>query len=298
MVFKMIKYGALTLAAGAVAVSLVFGGEAFSYVRSSATSVRTAVKDQIPVEFQLRRARDLLNNILPEMQANVRLMAQQEVEIEAAKADLEAGQKALTDEAARILKVREAVGSGRAQFTFGGLTYTRDQLTQELARRFERYREAEATLAAKRQLLDGRQQSLAAAERQLEQMRLRKVALETQVETLAGQHRLVLAASSDGRVTIDAGKLAQAERLVAEIRQNLNVAERVLAREAKFTQAIPVDLIDEEDVMSRVARHFDASEKEKPVSVEDVPAPAPASAEKPDKAAKPASAAAAAAAAK
>src|SRR5690349_14777317 len=84
MVFRLIKYGVLTLAAGALVVSLLFGGEALSYVRTSGKSMRQSLNDRIPVEFQLRRARDLLGDILPEMQANVRVIAQQEVEIEAA----------------------------------------------------------------------------------------------------------------------------------------------------------------------------------------------------------------------
>jgi hypothetical protein len=102
-------------------------------------------------------------------------------------------------------------------------------------------------------------QALAAAEQQLEQMRVRKVALEGQVEALTGQYRLVQATSTRGQVKVDAGKLAQAERLVAEIRQQLNVAEHVLAREAKFTQPIPVDTIDPQDLVARVARHFEGA---------------------------------------
>jgi hypothetical protein len=149
------------------------------------------------------------------------------------------------------------VSSGRDNFALAGFSYTRDQLTQELARRFDRYREAEQVLAAKRKLIDSRRQALAAAEQQLDQMRVRKVALEGQVEALTGQYRLVQAASSHGNVQVDAGKLAQAERLVGEIRQQLNIAEHVLAREAKFTQPIPVDTIDPQDLVARVARHFD-----------------------------------------
>jgi hypothetical protein len=273
MILRLLKYGVLTVAAGALVVSLLFGGEALSYVRTSGKSVRQSVNEHIPLEFQLRRARDLLGDILPEMQANVRVIAQQEVEIEAARDDIEVSQKSLTEEAGRIRILREAVQSGRSNFTLVGLSYTRDQLTQELARRFDRYREAEQVLAAKRKLFDNRRQSMAAAEQQLEQMRVRKVALESQVEALTGQYRLVQTASSNSKVQIDVGKLAQAERLVAEIRQHLNVAEHVLAREAKFTQPIPVDAIDPQDLVARVVRHFGTGEA-KAASTVTPPAPA------------------------
>jgi chromosome segregation ATPase len=256
MIFKLVKYGVMTVAGGAVVLSLLFGGEALSYIRTSGRQMRQSVNEKIPVEFQLRRARDLLSDILPEMQANVRLMAQQEVEIEAVREDIDQSQKSLTEEAGRIRILREAVTSGRSSFSLSGLTYTRDQLVSELSRRFDRYREAEQILAAKRKLLDNRRQALAAAEQQLDQMRVRKVALESQVESLTGQYRLVQAASSNSRVQVDPGKLAQAEHLVSEIRQQLNVAEHVLAREAKFTMPVPVDSIDPQDLVARVERHF------------------------------------------
>ena len=55
-------------------------------------------------------------------------------------------------------------------------------------------------------------------------MRVRKVALESQVQALSGQYRLVQAASNKNGVRIDPSRLAEAERLVGQIRQQLNVA--------------------------------------------------------------------------
>src|SRR5687767_15974411 len=82
MIFKMVKLGLLTVAGVALVGGVVFGRELCSYVSSSARSVRHAVKDAGPIEFELRRARDLVDDSAPEMQANVRLTAQQAVEIE------------------------------------------------------------------------------------------------------------------------------------------------------------------------------------------------------------------------
>jgi hypothetical protein len=240
--------------------------------------MRTAVKENVPVEFQLRRARDLMDDILPEMQASVRLMAQQEVEIDAAKEEIAGSQKSLAEEAIRVQKLRDAVSCGQTTYTFGEIRYTRDQLKQELARQFDRYREAESILTAKQKLLDSRQASLAAAEQQFEQMRVRKVTLEGQIEALTGQYRLVQAASANTNVQIDPSRLAQAERLVGEIRRQLNVAEHVLAREAKFTQPIPIDVVDEQDLLAKVNRHF---AKEKEQSAKDTSAATEPDPEKP-----------------
>ena len=75
MICKLIKLGMLSAVGLTIAGGLVFGRELYSYVSSSARSVRTAVKDAVPVDFELRRARDLVDDIIPEMHACVRMIA-------------------------------------------------------------------------------------------------------------------------------------------------------------------------------------------------------------------------------
>ncbi len=86
--FKLIKYGTVALAGVFGTGLLVFGTQTFSYLRSSARTVRTAVHSNIPVEFELGRARDLLEDVGPQMQDDIRLIAEQEVEIDSAKQDI------------------------------------------------------------------------------------------------------------------------------------------------------------------------------------------------------------------
>ena len=88
MFMKLAKLGVLSVVTIGLAGALVFGRDAFSYVNSSMRSARSAVKDAVPVEFQLRRARDLVDDIIPEMHANIRLIAQQEVEISRLSKDI------------------------------------------------------------------------------------------------------------------------------------------------------------------------------------------------------------------
>jgi hypothetical protein len=74
---------------------LALGAGFLSYVRTSARSVQNSVKDSVPVEFEFRRARDLIEAILPELQAQVRMIAQEEVEIAALEAEVDAAKKRL-----------------------------------------------------------------------------------------------------------------------------------------------------------------------------------------------------------
>ena len=256
MVLKWIKIGALAAAAGCLAGGALFGGDLVSYVRSSARSVRTAVKDAVPIDFELRRARDLLEDIIPEMQANIRLIAQEEVEVAALKADIQQCQRSLEDDRRRISKVRDLLAVQQVRYELGGRQYTREQLREDLAGRFDRHREAELVLAGKDRLLAARDRSLHAAMQMLERTRSRKAQLEGQIEGLESQFRLVKAASVGSHIQVDNSKLAQTEKLISQIKKRLDVAERVLAHETRFVEAIPVDTIDEKELLAQVDEYL------------------------------------------
>jgi len=252
MILKTIKYGVLGLMGVAVIGGVLFGTDLLSYASSSARSVRVAMKDNVPIEFELQRARDMLEQIIPEMQANIRLIAEEEVEVANLQTDLRQGETSLTEERTRVTKLRDMLTADRVRYAVGGLEYTRDQVKEELARRFDRLKEAELVMAGKKRLLETRQKSLQAAMQVLDRTRSQKVRLEDQIAALESQHRLVKAASVGSPVQVDNSKLAQTEKLLSEIRKRLDTAERVLAHEARFIQPIQIDVITERDLVAQV----------------------------------------------
>ncbi|MGH7180198.1 MAG: hypothetical protein ACREJC_22660 [Tepidisphaeraceae bacterium] len=252
MLFKLIKLGVYSAVGVALIGGVVFGRELCSYATSSVRSMRAAVKQNVPVDFQLRRARDLVDDIVPEMQANVRIIAQQEVEIAALKEDIARSNKSMVEERTRLARLRDGLGSTNVSFTFNSITYTRDQLKEDLARRFDQIKEAEVILSGKQRLLENRQKSLAAAAQTLERTRSQKSLLESQIAALESQNQLVKAEAIGSGVQIDNSKLAQTEKLIAEVKKQLDVAERVLAHESRFVQPIQIDVIDEKDLTSQV----------------------------------------------
>ncbi len=253
---RMIKYAAIGAVALCLVGGLLFGGDLLSYMNSSYRSVQSAVKDSVPMEFELQRARNLLDDIIPEMQANVRLIAQEEVEIAHLKSDIETAQRSLGEEKVRLARIRDVLGSDRVRYVLGGTEYTREQVTDDLARRFERVKEAEVVLAGKRRLQETREKSLHAAMQMLERTRAQKARLEDQIQGLESQYRLVQAAAVGSQVQIDSTKLAQTDKLIRDLRKRLDVAERVLAREAQFTQPIEIKGVDEKDLIAQVDEYL------------------------------------------
>jgi chromosome segregation ATPase len=260
MITKWLKMAVLGTVGLGLVGGLIFGKDVVSYVRSSAKSVRTVVKDSVPIEFELRRARDLLEEIIPEMHANIRLIAQEEVEVAALKAEITKSQEGLDEERGKIKTLRGSLETPKAQYCFAGRQYTRDDVKADLAARFERLKEGELVLASKQRLLTSREGSLNAATQLLEKTRSQKRILENKIETLASQYRLVKAASVGSKFQVDNSKLAQTEKLIAQIQKRLDVAERVLAHESRFVENIPVDTVPEADLVAQVDEYFQQHE--------------------------------------
>jgi hypothetical protein len=262
MIIKWLKRGVIVAVSVSILGGLLFGKDVVSYVRSSAKSVRTVVKDAVPIEFELRRASDLLEQIIPEMHSNIRQIAQEEVEVAALKVDISRSEESMKQEELRIAKLRDALTEPKAQYCFAGKEYPRSYVKEDLANRFERFKESELVLAGKKKLLASREGSLHAAMQVLEQTRSRKKMLATKIESLTSQYRLIQAASVGSNIQVDNSKLAQTEKLIAQIKKRLDVSERVLAHESQFVQSIPVDAVAEQDLLTQVDDYFKTREQQ------------------------------------
>ncbi len=261
MVFTWIKRGILLGVGAAVVGGLIFGRDLASYVKSSAKMTRTAVKDSVPIEFELKRAQDLLDEILPEIHTNIRRIAQEEVEIAALKSDLGTSEKAFNEEKDRIQKIRQTLMVQQASYAIGGRQISREDLTKDLAFRFDRFKEAEIVLASKQRMLSTREAGLQAAMQMLERTKAQKELLASKIQALESQHRLVKAASVGSGMSFDNSKIAQTEQLIGQIKKRLDVAERVLAHESKFVQPIEIETIDATQLIRKIDDHFSGADK-------------------------------------
>jgi chromosome segregation ATPase len=256
MLWKAIKFGTIGVVVVGLVGGLVFGRDLHSYVSSSLHSLRTGVRDSVPIEFELRRARHQLSQIVPEIKANIRMIAKEEVEVAALEEEIERTEEALTAERAKIEKLSGLLGSGDAVMFVGERQYSRSEVKTDLARRFDRYKEAEAVLEAKRRLLATRRTSLEGALTMLDKAKHNKALLADRIEMLEGKWRLVQAASMGSDVRVDNSKFAQTQKLIDQIKKRLDVAERVLAHQGRFVEEIEVDVVDADDLLTQIGEHF------------------------------------------
>ncbi|MBN1816067.1 MAG: hypothetical protein JW828_01825 [Sedimentisphaerales bacterium] len=256
MLWKWFKRGVVITAAAAVVGGLVFGTEAISYVKSCAHWTRSTVKDSVPIEFELQRAQQLLDEIMPEIHQNIRLIAQEEVEIAALKSDLTRSQESFSEEEQRIKALRNCLNTQQVTYTFAGRDFNREELKQDLAWRFERFKEAQIVMDSKKQMLNTRENALSASMQMLDRARTQKRILASKIEALQAKHRLVKASTIGSGVQFDNSKIAQTEKLIGEIKKRLDVAEKVLAYESHFVQTVPVESVRETELLQEIDQHF------------------------------------------
>jgi hypothetical protein len=252
MLWKAIKLATITVGSAALVGGFICETEAGSYVRSTYNSMFRAVKADVPVDFQIQRARDLLADTGPEMQKNVRLMAEEEVDIADLRTDIGRTKQSLADEKTRLQKLRDDLATAQVSFIFGDFTYSRQELAQELSRRLQNYQQGLSAESQKEQLLIDRQKALGAAVQAMDIARAQRTTLESEIEGLEGRYRLVQATAAGSGEEIDNSKLAQATQAVGEIRRQLDISDRMLAQEARFSQPMPIDTVNEKDLLSQV----------------------------------------------
>src|SRR5262245_43370910 len=250
---------------GSVAVAalsgVIFGTDAYSYISTSAKKFRTEVKSNVPLEFEIERARNQVADLIPDIQKNMHIIAQEEVEIDDLRGQIARSEKNLGVEKQKLLTLCSDVGNSQGKFHYSGRTAKPGEVKGEVARRFERFQTAEATLKAKKQMLDARERSLVAAREKLEGMFSAKRDLEVEVQNLEARLKMLQAAQTTSQFNFDDSQLSRCKKTIMELRKRLDIAERILDQDGKLID----NLTDEtpevsEDIVEQVHHYFGVSD--------------------------------------
>lgn len=254
---RWIKYGVGAVIVVGLAGFAVLGTNFASYLRTSTSAVQETIRETVPIEFELRHAGDMIEDILPDLQAQVRMIAQEEVEIAALETDITESRQRLSSEQTTLASLRNQMRVQQVSYSINGRNVERQQLTEQLHQRFKRFKQGELALSSKQKLLEKRQGGLRAAIALLDKMRHRKAELEQKVEALAAQHRLIQASAVESGHLADGSSLSEADQLLQQIETRLSVAERVLAHEQDiFPVSVTDELVDEAQLLTELDSYF------------------------------------------
>jgi hypothetical protein len=254
MVKKALCGTAIAVGLGA----LIFGHDFHSYARTWGTSVRDAVKSEVPVEFEVERARKMIEDLVPDIRNCMSVIAEQQVDIEHLTTDINRKSSALVKQKEAIMTLRTDLDSGKSTFRYANHSYTTTEVKRDLSKRFDRFKIAEETLGRQEQILGARNKALTANQEKLENMLVMKGDLEVQIEQLEARMKAIQAAETVSTLEIDHSQLARAKKLIRELNRQLDVKEKVLDAEGKFTGLIPVEASQDSEAANDIAEQVDA----------------------------------------
>lgn len=247
----------LVIGGGAALLSVVFfGRDAFSYLRTTAGYMTGAVRESVPVEFQVDRARGLIQDLAPEVRKNMHVIAKEEVEVRRLDEQIAANRAKLAKEKEQLLRLKTDLATGKGEFSYADRTYTAAEVRHDLANRFERFKTSEATLVSLSDMRNARQKSLAAARQKLESMLASKRQLQVEVENLDARVQMIAAAKATSQYQFDDSRLGHAKELISSLRSRLEVDERLVNSESHFHDEIPLDKATSSNIIEQVTEHF------------------------------------------
>jgi predicted nucleic acid-binding Zn-ribbon protein len=256
----MVKKGMVLGAAALLLLGLLFGREGFSHVKTSLGWVRQSVRESVPVDFEISRARQMIKDLDPEIHRNMHLIAKEEVEVKNLREQLGDAEKQLVKNKSDISRLTQDLKTGDRHFVYCGKSYSATQVENDLSRRFDQYKVKEATLGKLTQVLAARERGLEAGREKLKAMQSAKSQLEIDVANLEARLEMVKVAQSTSEFNFDDSRLSRTKELVRDIGTRIDVAEKLVHAETTYPGQIN---LDEEkttgDITEQVTAYFEDS---------------------------------------
>ena len=250
----MLKKGLIAGSALVLLLGLFFGRDAVSYVKTSVGWVKNSVKDSVPVQFELERARKMIQDLDPEISQHKRQIAREELDLQKLAAQVQEDQQKLAKNWSEIETLKGDLSRGDSNFVYAGRTYTVKQVETDLTSRFNRYQTKEATLQKLGKILDARERGLEAAQEKLKAMIAAKRQLEVEVENLEARLKMVEVAKASSEFNIDDSHLSRTRQLLSDIESRIEVDAQLVNADDLVLDEIPLETPAENvKILDRIA---------------------------------------------
>lgn len=251
-------------AAGALALlaTFFFGWDAWSYVTTGADKLQSQVRDNVPIEFELDRARKMARDLTPVINNSKHRIAQEEVAVELLAKRMEKLEDKLSRDRSEILTLKTDLERKESFYVYAGRTYTSDDVTMDLTRRFERLKTNDQQLDSLRKMHDARRRSLQATRQKLEGMIATRRQLETEIENLQARLEMVRAAETISDFVIDDSAVGRVKGLVSDLEQRIEVLAKVADQETDAYVEIPVHEAAPANILDQVNNYLNGDSQQ------------------------------------
>ncbi|MBC8874689.1 MAG: hypothetical protein H8E44_35075 [Planctomycetes bacterium] len=228
----------------------------WSYVSTGVDKAGVALKDKVPVEFELDRARNMIKGLEPEITKHKRDIAREEIALSKLEERLGQDEAKLTEKWSVIQHLRDDLANGESNYVYKNVSYTAEQVETDLSGKFDRYTTSESTVDQNRQVLEIRRKALSSAQDKLQALTAAKLKLEVEVENLEARLKMVEVAKATSELNIDDSQLSKTRELLADIEARIEVdAQLVNADEFVFGEIQLDDPAENATVLQRIAEY-------------------------------------------
>lgn len=253
---KFIVLGVL----GAVAAVGLLSTGAMSYMRTGYNTASAAVKESVPIDWEIKRARDMIKSLKPEIDKSRALVAREEVKVARLAKEVQAKEEMLVQSQKDILRLKgDLEGTTSTRFVYAGRTYTAQQVRDDLESRFDQFKVAEETTHKLSQVLLAREKNLDAARRKLDGMQSAKRQLEVEIENLQARLTMVEVAQTNNPVDLDDSHLSQTRDLLDQLAIRIEMQETMHSTEGGLVGNIQLDDPKSPELLNEIANYFDGT---------------------------------------
>lgn len=259
MICKAVKKGVVGLGLGALALGLVFGTAAPSYVRTAFHKARHSVKGSVPVEFEIERARNEIAALKPAIEDAIESVVKAEFEVDRLNKEIVATREELNAEGRTLQALNDRLKSGDLHLTSGEV-YTEKQIKSDLAQKLDHYKLVKSTLAEKQETLKIRQKNLTSARQGLEAMKNAKRELTARVEGIEARLNQIKASRTSNEFNFDDSAVGQAKKTITELESKLEQMARVDDLKGKYAdRGVSITIDPTRDVTKEIDAEFNSA---------------------------------------
>ena len=252
MLKKMIVTG------GAIALlsSITVGGPLLSYAKCGIQWIRGAATDSVPLEWELKRARQMIVDLKPEIEVNAKRIAHEKIQVARLEKQLTESDVRLAKAQSDIERLTADLQNESQSYTYGNRTYTSTQVKDDLGNRFKRFKTRQATAMKLQQMLSARQSSLKTAHERMDAMLSAKRQLEVEVENLQARLGALRVAQTTSELNLDDSQLSQTRGLLDDIATRIDVEEETMEVGSTYFGEIDLDEPNDENLLDEIANYF------------------------------------------
>lgn len=265
MMCSMVKKGLLGAGVGALTLGLLFGTSAPSYTKAFFTQFRKQVQSNVPIDFQIEKARQEIAALEPAIHNGIEALAKAEVEVEDLNRQIVDHRQKIDQQQRELVALRDAMETGYRR-TDG--TDKSRQIEAAAARRLDSFKHGKQLLAQKEETLKLKQIQVEAAKGTLDKMMEQKKLLAAKVEQIETRLKQIQVTAASNEFSLDDTALAKAKSSVSELEKRLNQMARVAEYEGRL---IDKDLPILIEPARNVAREIDEELHRAPTTPSDKP---------------------------